>query len=386
MNAVQYGRWCHSEDSRGAEALRAPRWKAALLWFSLLFLCSGRVYAAETDQYLAWGVELKDSADAINKYLNDETQKYLRKINRPGRRPDSPEQMTRDLYYHFFKGLHASRSRHWLQHSEELDRYPDSSVSSFKYQSMSIYRGRCFPYVLPMSRTIRVGEVYFGIDKFSHFFGFGRRYYEHYLHLCAEGLGEEQAMKKVVLAGVFWENSLVGKLVDGIFSHADLEADFQGFLMAKDLCAGEAPRIERKDGAWVLVRPIDIRPYVTPDFDESYNPSHYRSLRKRFVLALLKEEYRSKAVAPAVQDRFARYRLREPSFSKRAIQAYFDRNGRNPQKEQYFDALGSYPGGVADGVILKTSLEGTVGVIPKISSEGAVGEWDVCERGVPGVP
>jgi len=308
----------------------------SLLFLSLFVLCQGMAYSAETDQFLVWGVELEDSSEAINRYLNTEIERFLEERNRLDKQPCNCQELINKLYLYFFKGLHASRLRNWLHHSSEVDRYPDSSVSYFQYQRMSVYRGHSFPYILPISRTIRVGDVYCGIDKLAHFFGFGRRFYNRYLRLRAKGYTEEQAMEKVVL-------TVVGKLVDGIFSHADLEAGFQGSLMARDLCNGERPHIQRNGNKWVLVRPIDIKAYVTPDFDESYNPSHYWALRKRFVLPLLKEEYRSKASDPAVQKRFARYRLREPSFSRRTIEMYFNKKGRNPQREQFFEAFGLEP-------------------------------------------
>lgn len=324
--------------------MRAIAIRCGVLALPLCVLWCGRAYAGETDQFLVWGVELEDCSGALNRYLNTEAEMFLEKINRSRRKSYDAEELARKLYRHFFRGIHASRLRNWLQHSSDVERYPDPSVSYFQYYKMSIHGVPSFPYILPMSRTIRIGEVYCGIDKLSHFFGFGRRHYEDYLRLRAKGYAEEQAMEKIVLAGVVWENTLVGKLVDGIFSHADAEAAFQGFLMARALCGGESPRIERRGDKWLLVRPIDIRPYVSPDFDETYNPSHYWALRKRFVLARLKRRYGDQIQSPAVQERFARYALRAPSFSKRTIDAYFEKKGRHPQQKQFLETFGVPPG------------------------------------------
>ncbi|MBN2311444.1 MAG: hypothetical protein JXR94_20880 [Candidatus Hydrogenedentes bacterium] len=314
-----------------------------------VLLCAALVWpvaahAGETDQYLTWGVELDDSAEAINRFINAEAERFLAKRNERDREPCTADEIVNGFYLHLFAGIHASRLRNWLHHADEVARYPDKSVSIIQYQRMSIYRGRSFPYFLPVSRTVRVGDVYCGIDKLSHFFGFGRRFYNHYGRLRARGCGEEEAMAKLVRAGIRWEASLVGLLVDGIFSHADLEAGFQGFCLARDLCACPAPYFEIQEGEWVLARPLDLRAYVTPDFDESYNPCHYWALRKRYVLPLLNEQYAGRIAEPAVQERFARYARYEPSFAKRYVAERFNEKGRNPQIVQHLHAFGTFPG------------------------------------------
>ncbi|HIJ74294.1 MAG TPA: hypothetical protein HPP83_09360 [Candidatus Hydrogenedentes bacterium] len=306
-----------------------------------LFVCRPRpVQAAETDQYLAWEVELRDCSDAFNRYLNQEVKRFLEKKNR-AKRAYTPEKLTQKLYLHLFQGIHHSRLRRWLRRSEEVDRFPENSVSFFQYQRMSIYRDLSFPYILPMARTICVNGVYLGTDKISHFFGFGRRYYKRYLRYRKKGFSEEEAVEKVIYWGIHVEKTLVGGLVDGIFSHGDLEAAFQGFRLAKALCAGPDPYIVHDGSEWQLAREIDIRDYVTPDFDESYNNSSYWGARRRHVLSVLNEEYCPKVSLPIVEERFARYEETEPSLSRRVIAAYFEDKENDARKEQSIIALGS---------------------------------------------
>ena len=313
-------------------------------WVVVVVLCLGNVHAAETDQYMTWGVILKDSSEAINAHVNAEIESFLAEMNAEEKTPCTPENVTRKIYLHLFKGLHASQFRNWLHHSSAVDRYPDSSVSHFRYERMSIYRARSFPYMLPLSRTVRLGDVYCGTDKFGHFFGFGRRYYNQYLRLRTFGKTENDAMEQIIRDGLRRERVTVGGLVDGIVSYADIEAGFQGFLMARDLCGGEKPFLKLENGKWTMVRPIDMRQYVVPDFDESFNPSHYQALRKRFVLPLLEREYRDKMALPEVQARFAQYKLREPSFCRLTIQAYLGERKKNPQRDQHLRAFGVEPG------------------------------------------
>jgi hypothetical protein len=300
----------------------------------MLFLAGALVAGAgESDQFLVWGVELQDSSEAINRYLNDEVAAFLASDRAVA--IEDREELTRRIYLHFFQGLHTSRARRWLHRAPELDRYPDSSVSWWDHQTMSIYDRRSFPFFLPMSRTIRVGDVYCGIDKFGHFFGFGRRFFNHYQRLRRAGFDEETATEKVVLRGVLWEKTLVGMVVDGIFSHADTEAAYQGMRLALDLSDPASGYLLRDGATWRLGRPLDIRPYVTPDFDESYNVNHYWALRKRSVLPALRARYYGLARDPAVQQRFARYNAYPASACREIIQRHFENPRENPQAIQF---------------------------------------------------
>ncbi len=306
---------------------------------ALLLAGAPRAAAMEADQFLTWGVELQDCSEALNRFLNDSIEEFLEKINERPLRSEPREEIVRELYVYLFNGLHSSRIRHWLAESDEVERFPPDSVSFWEYQRMSIYDDLSFPFILPLARTIRVGEVYCGIDQIGHFFGFGRRYYQRYLRHVSQGASEEYATRRAIMYGLSQETSFVGKLVDGIFSHADMEANFQGFRMARDLAFAEPPHLVNEDGTWLLARRVDMRDYVNPDFDESYNVNHYWGLRKRNTLRTVREMYCDKRWLPDVQKRFALYKAHEPSFSRKVITAYFLERGENPQADQALSVI-----------------------------------------------
>lgn len=310
---------------------------AATLFMALTFAEAS--FCAETDQYMTWGIELEDSADALDAYINEQAAVFLERANRRKKPVDSCEELTSEFYLYLFQGLHASRIRKWLQSSEEVDRYPDKSLSFFQYQRASIYKGLAFPYILPMARTVRVGDVYLGIDKIGHFFGFGRRYFQRYLRLRDAGADEHEAVERTVRVGIAHESSIVGRLSDGVFSHGDMEANYQGLVMARDCCEGENPYFRQDEGDWILVRPFDMRRYITPDFDESYNNSHYWGTRKKKTLRYLEEHYAGMENSEAALERLARYAQYEPSLSKQIVADYYAERGHDPQKEQSLSAL-----------------------------------------------
>jgi hypothetical protein len=297
-------------------------------------LVMGAAYASETDQYMAWGVELEDCSAALNDYLNDEIAVYLARKNAKRHPPEAAEKLVQGLYFYLFNGLHASRIRHFVMTSDEVDRYPDDSVGYSEHLQMSIFGMKSFPFFLPMADTINVGGIYLGIDKIGHFFGFGRRYLKRYLRYREDGMGEEEAMEKTVLHGFLVERYFVGNLIDGIFSYGDLEANFQGMMMARALSEGDDAPFQRIDGKWVLTRPVDILEFITADFDESYNNSHYSGLRKGQVHEVLRRDVCPKRVLPSVQARFAYYGNWEPSFSEQVLDGFYAERKRNPRERQ----------------------------------------------------
>jgi len=310
-----------------------------LLAMAIALVSGMQAHALETDQFLLWGVELDDSTEAINAFLNSEMDVFLAKANASPRRYRTAERVALGYYKHLFNNMLYTRTKKWLRESDEIDRFPDNSITMNEYQEMSVYRNRTFPFFLRLGRTIRVGDVYFGIDKFGHLFGFGRRYFRNYLRLVKAGHSSEDAMERTVLWGITQEQGFVGLLIDGIFSYADLEANFQGFLLLRDLSQGENPLLINDSEGWRLRQPIDLREYVTPDFDESFNTNSYRLLRKHYVHRVYLEAYCDKRWTPEVQTRFERYSHYEPSFSRQVIDTYLSNRRENVQKLQSIEAV-----------------------------------------------
>ncbi len=305
---------------------------------ALLVSLGMAVHAGETDQFLTWEIELRDSAPAFNEYLDEEIRHFVARSNRKNRRIEDVDQFTQALFRHLFQGLHASRVRRWLNNSDEVDRFPADEISDFAYQRRSVFRRPAFPFVLPMAQTIRVGEVYCGIDKIGHMLGFGRRYHQIYGRHRERGVSHDEALEKTVQWGLRHESSVVGKLVDGIFSHGDLEANYQGLRLALAFSGGPSPLFYREEGRWQYRGDLDIRDYITPDFDESYNLNHYAAWRHKQVAPELLKHYRDGAEGHIVRARFERYREGwHPSRSKEIIDAYFSDRGETPQHLCWLD-------------------------------------------------
>ncbi|MEE8138416.1 MAG: hypothetical protein V3T81_06040 [Thermoanaerobaculia bacterium] len=291
--------------------------------------------AGETDQYLAWGAPLADSSDELNRYVNDGIETTLERLNgRGGERLECADLPPR-IYRYLFNGLLRSRLRHFLDEDPRIDRYPGGEVRYFGYLRSSLFRGPAFPFFMPMSRTIRIDGVHLGIDKVNHIFGFGRRYYERYRRARRRGHDEEEALLRAVIWGFRVERYFVGGMIDGILSYADLEANYQGLRLARDLCEADPPHLELDDGRWRLTRPVDIREYVNPRLDESYNENQYAWWRWRQVRRVLQAEVCPRLTEPEVQARWAQYRLADrPSRAEELIEQHLEGRRQERRREQ----------------------------------------------------
>lgn len=304
----------------------------ALAIVSAVFVLAGNARASETDQFMTWNVDIKDSTQLLNDYLNKAAQEYAEKRNRSNVKIKDVNEMTEHFYLYLFEGLQSSRLRKHIWDTPEIDRYPSGDTSFWTFQRSSIYRGLSFPYVMPMARTIRIGDIYLGIDKICHFFGFGRRYFQRYVRLREEGMEDEKAIDTVIKNGLDQESSLVGGLVDGVFSRGDLEANFQGFMMLRDLTRAENPLFVREGKTWKVNRTIDYSKFVTPAFDESYNISYYTYFRWRKVGPLLQERYCSNPeIAEKLHARFAAY----TKYPESRFLQYMERRYQETGEEKY---------------------------------------------------
>jgi hypothetical protein len=307
---------------------------ALLLATAFALLAAAPLGALETDQYLAWDVELEDSATTVNAYINREIEATLAQLGPKRSRAIPCEELPVRLYRHLFRHLLFSRLRRFIATDPRIDRFPEHDVGYWKYLQMSVFRKPAFPFFLPMARTVRIGDVRFGTDKFGHLLGFGRRYYVRFRRASASGLSEDEAMRKVIRWGVRLEHVTVGGVVDGVVSYADLEANFQGLMLARNLCEADPPHLVLTEAGWELERPVDLREYVTPRFDESYNENRYTGWRWKKVRPILRQEYCDRYLSAPVQERLRRYQeVDRPNLVSLILAEQEERRGRNRQEQ-----------------------------------------------------
>jgi hypothetical protein len=241
--------------------------------------------AGETDQFLAGDIEIKDSYLVYNNYY----QKIMDDAEYSGQNLNCT-QFTEKLLGKILKNLN-----HISTKSNEVERFPDDNLSAKEYLDLSIYKnaGSGFHLLNHLRRTINIGGVYIGTDKFGHFGLIGKNYYRHYQGHLNKGFTPDEALKKTISKGIIQELNILGYHFNGVLSFADLEANYQGLLFAKSICNGENPYFSLRDGQWVrnYEKNFDIRKYINPKMDESYNPSFRRPALWKKVKNNIQKKY-----------------------------------------------------------------------------------------------
>jgi len=142
------------------------------------------------------------------------------------------------------------------------------------------------------SGTMNVGGTLFGTDKLLHFIHMGRIYHSRYLEARAEGLEDQAAVTRAVEVSlgahpILSENVMLGTVSTGIYSNADLAADYSGLKFYRNLTEpvrmGDVqlpPMLVRDGPYWRLearVRPGSdfFAAFITPHFNEALNPNSY---------------------------------------------------------------------------------------------------------------
>ncbi len=274
---------------------RTPSGRAALvasLSLALYVVAPARAHAAETDNYWAWRDPPRDSTYALERHLQREMKRALDSVNAwPGNQNKRCEQVVDDLLLPFsYTGVWffvGTMERWGLRYTPRTNRqYLEEYLQAGVYR----YADRPLPgALLPLDPSARIAGVHIGLDKIGHFLLNGRRYYDRYQQARARGLDEEAALVHAIELGLDQENGILGLGVSGIFSYADLEANYQGLELYRWMCEGPEPALRYRDDKWSLQEPLDIERFVNPCWDESYSPNAFGEALAPGVLRALGE-------------------------------------------------------------------------------------------------
>ena len=268
--------------------------------------------ALETDQYYAWGRPLADSTGAVNARFNLELERALADFP-----ADAPPQECTEISISYRKRLrfilfHSIQL--WAMNSSLVARIPADPDEHREYRKTNLYSNH--PLIdpgtwMPFTPTIEVAGVRIGTDKLSHLVSSGWTYYSTYKK-ALENNGHEpsEAVHAAVRRGILEESLVLGGMTSGVTSIADIEASLQGLHFYSDLCDGDDPILLRERDGWVITRPIDLRDYVGPRWDESYQPPVYSKGRWRKVKPVL-ETYCDRLDDPEIVEMLRRYRARD---------------------------------------------------------------------------
>ncbi len=248
-------------------------------FFLLLFFYLGHLSAAETDGFTNRYESNQDALPLINIEINQRMNNIVKILNQN--------------YSHFkrcdWDELHSQLGKHlrWpLQGQIEKYITDNGHISKSHLNiSQSVYKNLSFIHFAPMKIGTFLGigftpPIYYnglliGADKFGHFLDEGYYYY----HLVNKW---NYSVEEVLDIGIFSENYLEGKLTGGVYSFADLAANYDGYLFWTDLLGPHTkPELSKffscHLGIFKMYREIDLSEYVNAAWDEGMNCNEYRS-------------------------------------------------------------------------------------------------------------
>ncbi len=191
----------------------------------------------------------------------------------------------------------------WAWNTEFVARIPNGGAEQQEYRRTNLYSNH--PLIdtgtwMPFTPTIEVAGVRMGTDKLAHLVSSGWTYYSEYRKAIEDGETPEDAERIAVRRGLIEESLILGGMVSGVQSIADVEAGYGGLHFYRDLCDGDDPILKLDEEGWILSRPVDLRDYVTPRWDESYsNHPVYSESRWRKVRPVLEKVIANASRTPA---------------------------------------------------------------------------------------
>ena len=262
-------------------------------------------YGYETDPYTGRSQALADSLAELDREVNAAIDAVVASWSH-----GEDEWRFVTAVYRRIGGLHyVDRLERWAMESPEVERI-ELARGEALMNDFPVLAAR-FGRIVRIGPIINVNGVYMGTDKIGHFLSQGRKFYKRYRRLG----NEEQAMRRSVTT----ERGVFGALTTGIYSNADLVANYEGYRFYRglfhDAVVADKPAILRWEGD----RPVRQRAFTWADhvnafWDEALNPNVYAKplvpYVERRLLALCDdfsarpERYR----VPAAVDLSARYR------------------------------------------------------------------------------
>ncbi len=319
------------------------------------------VWSLEADQYRIWqqGLDsIEDSTVPTNVFLNSEMQTFLAKkvaSHAAWQKPEACYTVAHQYMRHIRPSFFKDNLKTLLVEDLPNAAIPKKQKLLYDYQH-SIFKGFAWPPLMPVAQTVKLNGVYLGTDKVDHFFASGRRYLNSYRRALAKGFSTQEALIRALQYGVSWpeETGFLGEWTAGSFSYADLEANYQGLELARDLCEGEYAILKFSEAkGWQQQRPVRIEDYVSPLWDESFNNSVYFKSRWKKVKKNLEGEFCEKAKDPKIQKLWRGYQKRmdakPPEFHLEYLRGLIiTKQIPNPTKQSLHTACG-FAEGVMEG-------------------------------------
>jgi hypothetical protein len=300
--------------------------KVPAILLSILLLAQVPIaFAMETDQFNLPPVQLADIGDEVTQYVADNIAEAIKTLNgrialhqgcldaAPAKNTTcgsvvyesqklaylrSNDALAKEVFLRLGDGnIFVSKSGQWVN-SHRFNHSPERYKAEF---TESIYMAELIDYAT-LSPTVKLYGVEFGTDKIDHMFQQGYIYYRIYKDTLRGGHTADEAQKQSVKWGQMTERTYYGLLVSGVYSNADLAANFaglrfyQGLSQPLEINGKTRPAVlALHDGRWEFAGTLDrsetlLKPLLTDHLNEALNPSGYTALLYPFVQTAVKNK------------------------------------------------------------------------------------------------
>lgn len=265
---------------------RQPRVAIRLIAALCGLVGAGTALAYESDQYSNRLLSIADARPALNRLVDEALIRVVAQWRGPANKPA----FARAVFWQL-GGLHwVDPIERWVMESHEIERLPRLRRRGI-FTGSSPFHTRV-NFVFGVGQTFRLADARVGSDKLGHFFSQGMKYYQSHIR----GASELEVMSR----GRVNERLIFGQLTTGVYSNADLVANYEGYLFYRGLfepgiVAGKPALVLWRAGRPVVQRPFDWADHVNDYWDEALNPSFYGRGLQRFMNRKLPElcgEYR----------------------------------------------------------------------------------------------
>lgn len=234
--------------------------------------------SAEVDNYYVYDAnELADITDELNRYYNEVLRKTVAEWS-PKKRANS-KRFLKEFYKNIEQTALWSKAKFMIK---------ENKLSHTDKEVEHIYKGAPMRYgpLVKLSQStfnIRLNGVTMGVDKIGHFLDGGFLYYTIY-----QRDGDED---RAVRFSLWTEQTFFGKWTTGVFSNADLVANYEGMrfyrsIVEDDIVPGKKATIVFDSHGRPIFQeehPIDLRHHVTEFWNEAILPSLFTKGMTKYV-------------------------------------------------------------------------------------------------------
>jgi hypothetical protein len=225
--------------------------------------------AYETDQFTDRLTPLADSTELLNAPVNQAIEDAVAYWKGPR---DDWKVVT--AIYNDIGGRHwVDKIERWAWESEEVDKLQTSRFDSI-YRGHPLWATRWMA-LFGVGPTIKLNGQLIGSDKLGHFISQGRKFYRRYMKYQDESKAAEHS--------AYTERALFGQMTNGVYSNADLVANYEGFLFYRslfedDIIPGKPAILTWTGEGWSVQRPFTWADHVNEYWDEALNVNFYDKL------------------------------------------------------------------------------------------------------------